>query len=747
MRLYPVIPTVGGDVRIRLRSCARLFLAAWVMSLPVHTRAHAQAEPPVTAPVGDVAASRLREDAHLYLNTLQFRLLTGNTDTAALRGAIVRARQALERGAPVDEALAPLSEGALLGTLPPDVLLLMAEAAPRCFDAMEHAVRILAFPEDGTPTPPFWTLSNEQGRAPIHAEAATVDEADGTVAGIFISAGASTGPGRCLVALPDPALTFPALPSGIRVRVKTSRPVDLALSIGTALGNMQIPIETEIGQGETGPDGWRTYDTRTTATDLRTTILRAFYAVRPWKIPGIAAMRVADHAVSISFLGFDLPRGDTLNLLADRYVTLYCPLSASELTAWQTRRPVTMHDLVRDNLVVHRDAAPEAGGTAPADPELQEQLEALGYLGTMTATGPVAEGINVVRHDPARAQDGYNFYVSGHEPVAFLSDMTGNVLHTWRLTPGEDWPTAWMPAEAVSGCFFRRAAFTPEGYLYAVITNEGLLKLDRNGTLLWYLPGQYHHDVHLNPDGTLTTMSRDVGLQPDVNPAVPIMEDFIEVVSADGEVLKRVSILAALTRSACAPILAERELQEDFLHPNTVYQFDGTEQGEHPAFKAGNVLTSFRHTRTIAILDMAAEEFVWCETGFWSGQHDPKPTPDGTILVFDNTGALTRPFNRRVSRVLEFDPLSREVVWSFSGTDAQPFFSRTCGAAERLPNGNVLITESNNGRAFEVTPDGDIVWEFINPARENRNGMTLLPQIYEMNRVPKSACAFLDAKT
>ena len=38
---------------------------------------------------------------------------------------------------------------------------------------------------------------------------------------------------------------------------------------------------------------------------------------------------------------------------------------------------------------------------------------------------------------------------------------------------------------------------------------------------------------------------------------------------------------------------------------------------------------------------------------------------------------------------------------------------RTLGA-QRLPNGNTLITESDAGRVFEVTEGGDIVWEFVN---------------------------------
>jgi hypothetical protein len=37
------------------------------------------------------------------------------------------------------------------------------------------------------------------------------------------------------------------------------------------------------------------------------------------------------------------------------------------------------------------------------------------------------------------------------------------------------------------------------------------------------------------------------------------------------------------------------------------------------------------------------------------------------------------------------------------------------GAQQRLPNGNTLITESEAGRLLEVTADGEVVWEYINP--------------------------------
>jgi hypothetical protein len=111
------------------------------------------------------------------------------------------------------------------------------------------------------------------------------------------------------------------------------------------------------------------------------------------------------------------------------------------------------------------------------------------------------------------------------------------------------------------------------------------------------------------------------------------------------------------------------------------------------------------------------------------GQHHPHLIPKGlpgagNLLVFDNGGSsgygFSSPiavdghgtFARAGSRVLEINPVTLELVWSYS---AARFFSTNISGAQRLPNGNTLITEGANGRLFEVTKEGIIVWEYINP--------------------------------
>jgi outer membrane protein assembly factor BamB len=111
------------------------------------------------------------------------------------------------------------------------------------------------------------------------------------------------------------------------------------------------------------------------------------------------------------------------------------------------------------------------------------------------------------------------------------------------------------------------------------------------------------------------------------------------------------------------------------------------------------------------------------------GQHHahfiPKGLPGaGDLMVFDNGGASgygnpspvaldgQNIFARPTSRVLEIDPVTLKLVWSYT---SPTFFATNISGAQRLPNGNTLVTEGPSGRVFEVTTDGVIVWEYIFP--------------------------------
>ena len=56
-----------------------------------------------------------------------------------------------------------------------------------------------------------------------------------------------------------------------------------------------------------------------------------------------------------------------------------------------------------------------------------------------------------------------------------------------------------------------------------------------------------------------------------------------------------------------------------------------------------------------------------------------------------------------------------KTVWEYRGRPVYTFFSPHISGAQRLASGNTLICEGQWGRLFEVTPEGEIVWEYVSP--------------------------------
>ena len=117
-------------------------------------------------------------------------------------------------------------------------------------------------------------------------------------------------------------------------------------------------------------------------------------------------------------------------------------------------------------------------------------------------------------------------------------------------------------------------------------------------------------------------------------------------------------------------------------------------------------------------------------TGDWAMPHQPTVLDNGNILLFDNRG------HQGYSRVIELDPTDMSVEWTYAGDEPEDFYSRECGSNQRLPNGNTLITESDRGKALEVTPDGTVVWKFLNPMRAG-DRLEYIATLFEVVRLPR----------
>ncbi|MFC1892190.1 hypothetical protein ACFLZT_07345, partial [Thermodesulfobacteriota bacterium] len=65
---------------------------------------------------------------------------------------------------------------------------------------------------------------------------------------------------------------------------------------------------------------------------------------------------------------------------------------------------------------------------------------------------------------------------------------------------------------------------------------------------------------------------------------------------------------------------------------------------------------------------------------------------------------------------------SDQITWSFRSGMPNAFFGYYISGCQRLPNGNTLIDSGPSGHFFEVTKEGEVVWEYINPVGDRTNG-------------------------
>ncbi len=381
------------------------------------------------------------------------------------------------------------------------------------------------------------------------------------------------------------------------------------------------------------------------------------------------------------------------------------------------------------------DARDEPGNwrRLPADrgrPETQlsDELEALNAIGYAQGSEPAPQWKGVAQFDAGRSQAGLNLYSSGHATEAVLMDMAGNELHRWAKPFDEVFPSHSSRRNHPGRQFWRRVHLFANGDLLAIAEGIGLLKLDRHSNVLWGVANGAHHDLQVLPNGEILLLTREARLRPVAHPGKPILEDFFVRLDADGAQLQKVSLFQALERSAFRSLWRSAPKQHgDIFHTNSLSLLDGSYVGLGDAFRAGNLLCSMRELDAICILDAQKTEVVWLQQGDYKSQHDPKMLPNGNLMLFDNRGLA------RHSRVFEFDLKRQEAVWSYRGDERDPFYSATCGAAQRLSNGNTLITESDGGRAFEVTAAGEIVWEFWNPERAGADD-EFIAAVFEMLR-------------
>lgn len=313
--------------------------------------------------------------------------------------------------------------------------------------------------------------------------------------------------------------------------------------------------------------------------------------------------------------------------------------------------------------------------------------------------------VGLIHHDAERASQGYTLVANSEGREARLIDMQGRVCHRWHSDGGLSYGFLLDNGNIL---FRTRPSgrATDEG-----IEGSALIEMDWDGAVVWaYRDPMLHHDFVRLPNGNTLILLfeempeelavRVVGGRREPGETGKMLGDTVKEITPAGEVVDEWRSWQALDPET--DVICALEGRHQWTHQNALN-----------LTASGDLLVSFRQIDTVGIVDRASGEFTWkWGPGRISHQHHPTYQDNGNVLLFDNGPHRGGP---TYSRALEIDPATNLIAWEYTGSPPISFYSYHISGAERQPNGNTLICEGAPGRIFEVTPDGDIVWEYVNP--------------------------------
>jgi hypothetical protein len=331
------------------------------------------------------------------------------------------------------------------------------------------------------------------------------------------------------------------------------------------------------------------------------------------------------------------------------------------------------------------------------------------------------------------------------EMLIRIVDLEGTTVHEWRVDWFEIWPDhdhldpqgqpgpQSLPGETPQsrpGTHIHGADLLDNGDVVFNFEHLGLVRLDACGGVVWRLPYRTHHSLEVDAAGDIWASGQINHYQtppPLPNHQAPVVQYTVLHISPDGHIIDEIPVDAILRENDRFGLLymsslANRrvEVRGDTLHLNDV---EPVPTGMTPGlFRPGDVMISLRNINTVLVFEQATRKIKYLDVGRFVRQHDPDFIDGNTISVFDNNN-LDGDDGPPHSRIWRIGVDTGEAEIFYAGDHDRGFFTDIMGKHQWLPNGDLLLTESARGRAFELDPSRRIVWEYVNFLPDGRAGL------------------------
>ncbi len=353
----------------------------------------------------------------------------------------------------------------------------------------------------------------------------------------------------------------------------------------------------------------------------------------------------------------------------------------------------------------------------------------------------------LVQYDQQKAYNGYTLVTPNTSKFTLLIDMKGNLVHKW-----ESKYTAGLHAIILPNGNLLRAGKLPDQPVAIGGTGGIIEELDWNSNVVWKYAMMdqnmvQHHTFDRLPNGNTIILAwerktnaemkakgRTKNFVPEEGVSAfgkitkDFWVDFIREVNPKGETVWEWHVLDHVGTGP-------DQIDINYVVPNPVGMDYATADWSHfnTCFydaKNDKIITNSRNIAEVYFIDHKTGkiEYRWGNPSAYGkgkapsyydnqdqilfGSHAASVLENGNIIVFNNGSESPE---RRNSSIIEVDPKTEKIVWRYDPPMTHGFFSDRQGAVQKLPNGNYFVTSSNSGHMLEITPNKEVVWEYINP--------------------------------
>jgi hypothetical protein len=313
------------------------------------------------------------------------------------------------------------------------------------------------------------------------------------------------------------------------------------------------------------------------------------------------------------------------------------------------------------------------------------------------------------------------------KPGLRLLNSKGKVLHSWSIEPKNLFEAGFKANPSRTD--IHGSLLLQNGDVVFNLNYVGTVRLDACGGVRWTLKEGGHHSISRGEKGTFwvtgVSPKRKTSSEnyPNGFPGLtdPVWMDRVLHVSKKGEILDDISVLDILYKNNLERYIPKLGRDRpDVTHLNDIEPLSERVADEYPLFEAGDLVLSIHHLNLVLVVDPESKKVRWHTTSPFILQHDPDFIGDGWIGIFDNNRDDWKGDMLGGSRVVATQPHTDSTEVLFSPQKLERFYTPVRGKWQMLENGNMLLTESEASHVVEVTPDGNLVWEWIQKPQKSK---------------------------